>query len=79
MIYPNIDLKIWAKRYGVKPKSKTCLCCKQEFKTTIPVAIKGYRGLQTPVHKCGERYINSIFVPIEKSEIEFWLNFKYGT
>lgn len=79
MLYPSVQHEDWAETYGLKIKKRPCLCCKKVFETVVPVAIKGYRGLQTPLHGCGEKYIHSVFIPVEKEEIKFWLDFKYGT
>lgn len=78
MIYPDVDLKSWCERYGLEIKRRACLHCGQVFETTVPVAVKGYRGLQAPLHECGEKYVGSIFVPVGRKEIKFWMDFKGG-
>lgn len=77
-MYPKTNHEDWAKMYGLYIKSRACQKCKKVFETTVPVAIKGYRGLQAPLHECGIKYIHSIFVPVEKEEIKFWMDLKYG-
>ena len=47
MIYPDINYKVWAKRYNISIKPNKCLNCKKEFVPTIPIATKHYKGLIT--------------------------------
>ena len=77
-LFPDTDMESWSERYNIKPKEIECIGCKVKFLTTIPVAIKGYRGLCVPEHECGPNYRAAIFVPTDKEEIKYWLNFKYG-
>ena len=79
MLYPDTDCDSWANRYGLSIIKRNCPKCGESFETTIPVAIKGYRGLQSPEHACGQKYANAVFVAVEKEEINFWISVKYGT
>lgn len=72
MIYPDIDYKEWAQLHSITPLHKKCPCCNKEFLTTIPVAINGYRGLQTPDHGCGDDGFVSIFVPVDEKIMDKW-------
>lgn len=72
MLYPNTNTKQWTELYNLKPQLKECPCCGKEFLTTIPVALKGYRGLQTEVHECGDEGVVTIFIPIDKSIKDKW-------
>ena len=78
MLYPETPFEAWSQRYGIKPKTRPCLKCKREFTTTIPIATKGYRGLQAPVHECGPRYAFKTLVAVDREQIEFWMKIKYG-
>ncbi|HLW56637.1 MAG TPA: hypothetical protein VKY27_04585 [Bacteriovoracaceae bacterium] len=72
MLYPNTDAQEWSKLYSLTPQYKECPCCGKEFLTTIPVAIKGYRGLQTEVHECGDDGVVTILVPVDEAEKDKW-------
>ncbi len=78
MLYPDTDLETWSATYKIQPLMKECPCCGKEFLTTIPVAIKGYRGLQTPTHECGEDGVVCLLVPNDKLEKDKWDNLLFG-
>lgn len=79
VLYPKTDYIEWAKRYGISLSERPCPKCKKNFALSTPVALKGYRGLQSLEHDCGPKYVFGIFVPVEREEIQFWLDVKYGT
>lgn len=60
----GIDHKEWARRYNIRIlygiKCPKCYCL---IFLTVPFATKGYRGLMSEDHGCGERYIRKIAVP----------------
>lgn len=78
MIYPDIDPVVWAKRYGLKLKERECIKCKHLFLSNIPVAIKGYRGFQIPLHECGPEYQRTTFVPYEQEAKAKWDELIFG-
>ena len=78
MLYPQVEFQTWSERYRIEVKTHACLKCKKEFSTTIPIAIRGYRGLQAPVHECGIRYAFKTLVPVDRKEKEFWIGIRYG-
>lgn len=72
MLYPEVSLSEWTKKYGLQIKSKKCSKCGAIFDTTIPVLIKGYAGLETPTHECGRSFNSAIFTPTTKESIQEW-------
>ena len=53
MIYPEIEAKIWAKRYNISQTEVICEKCGLSQKLTIPFAYKNKRGLMAKEHACG--------------------------
>lgn len=74
MIFPDVDYKEWAKRLKLKLDPIECPKCKKKFTPCIPFMMKGYRGLQCKLHKCGKFYQASIFKPYGKEEVKHWNN-----
>lgn len=72
MIKPLVNADEWAKKYDITEREGECPKCKIAIKTTIPFAIKGYRGLVSEDHGCGEKYTRKSMVPVDSEEIEFW-------
>lgn len=73
MLFPlDTDYRIWAKRYGIGVGKYKCLKCGMDIITNIPFAIKGYRGLKSLDHGCGENYTRKVMTPVGKEEIDFW-------
>jgi rRNA maturation protein Nop10 len=57
MIYPDVDPKVWAKRYGINidnsgDESDLCPTCGKVTVWAIPFADGHYRGLFTEPHNC---------------------------
>jgi hypothetical protein len=52
VVFPNVDPEEWAERYGIEVKEHPCPECGSLFWPTVPIAMKGYRGLQTVYHGC---------------------------
>jgi len=77
MLLPDIDPKIWAKRYKIKLTKRICIKCNKLFESNIPIAVKGYRGFQIPLHECGEEYVRRTWVPIDE-EKEKWHKVLFG-
>ena len=67
MLFPLVDKKSWADKYGLPIKNSICQNCKKEFPLNTPFAIKGYRGLMTKEHACGKNFISSVAIPTGES------------
>ncbi len=65
----------WAEKYGIRPKEAFCPRCNIKITTDIPFAIKGYRGLKSADHGCGEIYTRKVMVPTNEEEIKYWADF----
>ena len=72
MIFPLEDYIEWADKYKIKIRISNCPKCGVEIITNIPFALKGYRGLKTPDHGCGEKYTRKVFVATDPEEKRFW-------
>ena len=76
MIYPEIDLETWKIKHNLIEECVPCSKCNNTFETTVPILIKGYAGLETPLHECGRKAQSAVFKPIKQTEINFWINSK---
>lgn len=61
MIFPNIPLNDWLKKYPIDIRIGECECG-DICTTTIPVVIKGLVGLTSPTCKCGRQYSVSTYI-----------------
>lgn len=62
----------WAEKYGIRAKEGFCPKCGLKIITDIPFAIKGYRGLKSADHGCGETYTRKVMVPSSDEEKKYW-------
>jgi len=74
MLYVDDDYREWAKKHKLTIDELECASCKKKFKTTIPIRIKGYVGLEIPTHGCDRKFLAASFKPIDREEIEAWSN-----
>ncbi len=72
MIFPIENYIEWSDKYKIKVSVGKCPRCDEEVITNIPFALKGYRGLKSFDHGCGEKYTRKSMVAIGKEEIESW-------
>ena len=73
MLYPlEQDYLTWASRYNLRIATGSCPKCGLEILTNIPFALKGYRGLKSEDHGCGEKYTRKVLIAVDKTEKEFW-------
>lgn len=72
MIYPDIPLENWLKKYDLEVTEKICAHCEGTFQTTIPILIKGYAGLETPQHGCPRQFAAAVFTPTSFEKTELW-------
>ena len=68
MIYPQVDPKEWADRYGINIMATLCKKCEKPQQFTKPFAWHQFRGLISDHGECGEEYRQSVFVPVDKDE-----------
>ena len=68
------DPKKWSEKYNIRPREGKCLKCGIEVVTDVPFAFKGYRGLKSKDHGCGEKYTRKVLVPTGREEKEKWAN-----
>lgn len=72
MLYPEATLESWINKHDLVVRIKKCAKCGEGFKTSIPVLLQGYAGLETPTHECGRQFNAAIFTPISNSSIGEW-------
>lgn len=72
MLYVEIDREVWIQRYQITPKIFKCKNCQKDFETSVPILIKGYAGLETPIHDCPRNFAAAVFKPISEEERMFW-------
>ena len=72
MLYVDCDTDAWAKKHGIDIEEMECASCKKIFKTTVPIVMKGYAGLEMPEHGCDRKFLGAIFTPTSKGKIEAW-------
>ena len=66
MIYPDIPVEVWAKRWNISLKEGECLKCKKKFPFTKPFATGKFRGVSQEVHECGEEYKQYLAITTDK-------------
>ena len=72
MIYPDVEKDVWLQKYPITPQALRCENCGEIFETAIPILIKGYAGLETPLHQCGRDFLAATFIPTHPKEIQYW-------
>lgn len=70
MIYPDTSKEEWCALYGINPDaSVSCSKCRNEVPMEVPIAMKGYRGLEgKPCGKCGHNDNAFIVIPLKDKE-----------
>lgn len=72
MIFPQVDLETWKKRFNLPVVEARCGKCGQIFKTTVPILLEDCAGLSTPIHECGEEFSDVVLTPKSPKAKEFW-------
>lgn len=72
VLYPQISTFIWAKRYNLSIKSKTCVKCGLELTTTKPFASGKWRGLISEEHECGQSYDILVAIELDDKGKNIW-------
>ena len=62
ILYPIVNYKEWAKKYGIQIDSYPCEKCGKILTPNIPFASGEWRGLRTEEHECGPKYVINIAV-----------------
>lgn len=70
MIYPKVPANEWAEKYKISLDEIKCLCG-ASFVPSVPIAMKGYRGLTLEDHGCGAN-IPFRIVPIDEEKLALW-------
>jgi hypothetical protein len=76
MIYPDVSLKEWRKKYPeLKVMKLDCDNCGKTIVANRPFLTKGYAGLDAPRCECGKnRHSCSSMVTTTKEEHQSWLD-----
>ncbi|MCM2322558.1 MAG: hypothetical protein NDJ90_04780 [Oligoflexia bacterium] len=73
MIYLKVDdLDNWIRKFDLEVIEYVCPKCNRGFKSSVPFVMKGYVGLETPIHECGPNYRDIVVVPTDPEKIKFW-------
>lgn len=76
MIYPDVSVEKWCKRFGLKVIHRRCDACNAPMSTTIPFLETGYAGLRTPPCACGKnRFAASTSVTTTAKAAAEWAQF----
>lgn len=72
MVYPDVDLSYWIKKFKLEIENYDCPKCGATFKTTKAVMTRESAGLITPLHGCGPQYWIAVLTPRTRESISFW-------
>ena len=72
MIYMDVPLDEWCKKHKLIPREMKCKKCGATNKTTVPIKLRGYVGLEIPEHGCGVKTRGAILKPVG-AEVFEWL------
>lgn len=78
MISPSNDPEAWAKQYRINREPLECSLCKGKFVPSIPIALRGYRGLATEAHECGPLHQPFIVVAVSEDTKAILQSVKMG-
>lgn len=67
------DFNEWAEMHSLPVEDDCCPKCGISRVANIPFFSKGFRGLMSELHDCGERYRLRIFRPVGE-EVKSWEN-----
>ncbi len=81
MIYPEVPLKVWLKRYPeLKVISGTCSNCEKIMPTSRPFLSKGYAGIESLPCSCGKNRNKAMtMVTITAAAHAEWVDLLGGT
>lgn len=72
MIYPEVSLNEWIKKWDLEIVKYDCPKCREVFETTVPVMTRQSAGLQSPIHGCGSELWTVILTPRTAESLAFW-------
>jgi hypothetical protein len=72
MIFPDIKVEEWKRRFNLPEIETPCAKCGQILKMEVPVLIQGCAGLSTPIHACGPEFVELILTPKSDEAERFW-------
>ena len=72
MMYPDVSLETWIRRYNLRILDYNCPKCGKQFRTTVPIITSNSAGLETPTHNCGVNYKKVILTPRTEQSKEDW-------
>ena len=72
MVYLDIELSAFLRNYGLTIEFRVCTNCDKKYPLDVPIAIKGYRGLEMQKHDCPMHYMAANFTPISNQELSDW-------
>jgi hypothetical protein len=74
MLYPQVPIKTWCNRYKIIRDRVVCgNCGDNSVEFTTPIAIKGYRGVETGVcSSCNVNPSQTRWVPVGEKELRTW-------
>jgi len=75
MIFPNVPLDSWIKKFDLEELCYSCPKCQKEFKLSIPLLINGYAGIMSPIHECGDNCTDMLLTPNKPESEKLWINF----
>ena len=78
MIYPQISLENWVKKYRLKVEDYDCEKCGKTFKIDIPVLTADSAGLQSKIHGCGQDAWAANMTPKNNEKQEEWRRLLVG-
>lgn len=53
MIFPDVTVEAWAKRYNIKPECQPCVHCGNILHANIPFTVDEWRGFCSDPCPCG--------------------------
>ena len=73
MIFPEVSIEEWSKKYPVDPRTTECLDCGGTITTNIPYITKDYAGfIAFKCPDCGKPHKAHVGTPISKNEKALW-------
>lgn len=54
LVVHGVTEEEWAEKYDLIPLETNCRTCMKKRRTTIPIALRKFRGLKAPPCECGD-------------------------
>jgi len=75
LIFPDLPLEYWCKKYNLEVQEIECPNCGLIQKTTIPFISQENVGLMAPLHDCGPDWQGGCAVPRDIATRNRWADF----